>query len=44
MLYDIHPIIDSFRRVSDDVVLGAMDSREFNAHGTYYFYLTRNRD
>lgn len=43
MVYDNHAIIDSFKRVNDEIVLGAMDSREFNVHGTYYFYLTRNR-
>lgn len=44
MVYDTLPIIDYFRRVSEDVVLGAMDSRDFNVFGTYYFYLTRIRD
>ncbi|KAJ5179053.1 transcription factor cmr1 protein [Penicillium capsulatum] len=44
MIYDILPIIDSFRRVSDEVVLGAMDNRDLNVHGTFYFYLTRIRD
>ena len=27
MIYDRHPVIDHFRRVSDDVVLGAMDAK-----------------
>lgn len=44
MIYDIIPVIDHFRRVSDDAVLGAMDNRDLNVHGTFYFYLTRVRD
>lgn len=39
MIYDNHPIIDHFRRVSDDLVAGAMDTKSFGNVGTYYFYL-----
>lgn len=42
MIYDSHPIIDSFKQVSTDMVLGAMDGRDANPSGTYFFYLVRN--
>ncbi|KAI9150674.1 hypothetical protein HJFPF1_10449 [Paramyrothecium foliicola] len=41
MIYDKFPIIDSFRFVTRDLVCGAMDSKQFEAAGTYYFYLRR---
>lgn len=42
MVYDKIPIIDSFRYVDEDTVIGAMDNKENPAaEGTYYFYLTR---
>ena len=41
MIYDKFPIIDSFRRVSDGVVMGAMDNKDLPDAGTYYFYLTK---
>lgn len=41
MIYDKFPIVDSFRFVTDDVVMGAMDSKDLKEKGTYYFYLTR---
>jgi hypothetical protein len=42
MSYDVLPVIDSFRRVTDDMVLGAMDTKLNPPDaGTYYFYLTR---
>ncbi|PHH62094.1 hypothetical protein CDD81_7587 [Ophiocordyceps australis] len=41
MIYDKFPIIDLFRYVSEDMVAGIMDSKEFNKDGTFYFYLTR---
>ncbi|MEU5877120.1 DUF4334 domain-containing protein [Spirillospora sp. NPDC047279] len=40
MVYDSQPIIDHFRRVTDDVVLGAMDAKGQGA--TLYFHLTRS--
>ncbi|KAF9872372.1 hypothetical protein CkaCkLH20_10199 [Colletotrichum karsti] len=41
MCYDKFPIIDAFRRVDDDTVLGAMDNKDLKEAGTYYFYLKR---
>ncbi|VUC32744.1 unnamed protein product [Clonostachys rosea] len=41
MIYDKFPIIDSFRHVSDGVVMGAMDNKDLSDAGTYYFYLTK---
>ncbi|KAH7153492.1 hypothetical protein EDB81DRAFT_687767 [Dactylonectria macrodidyma] len=41
MVYDNFPIIDSFRYVADDIVMGAMDNKDQQDTGTYYFYLTR---
>ena len=41
MIYDNLPIIDSFRRASDDLVMGAMDSKLREKDGTYYFYMKR---
>ncbi|MEV4258491.1 DUF4334 domain-containing protein [Spirillospora sp. NPDC049652] len=39
MIYDGRPIIDHFRRVSDDVVMGAMDAK--GEASVLYFHLTR---
>lgn len=39
MLYDQRPLIDHFRRVSDDVVVGLADQKGKPA--TYLFHLTR---
>lgn len=41
MIYDKFPIIDSFRYVSEGVVIGAMENKDLRDEGTYYFYLTR---
>ncbi|HEX2315098.1 MAG TPA: DUF4334 domain-containing protein [Thermomonospora sp.] len=41
MVYDQRPIIDHFRRVSDDVVAGAMDAK--GQPDVLYFHLTRDR-
>ncbi|KAJ4394035.1 hypothetical protein N0V93_003252 [Gnomoniopsis smithogilvyi] len=41
MVYDNFPILDPFRYVSEDVVMGAMDSKLEPNAGTYFFYLTR---
>lgn len=38
MLYDSHPIADCFRRVSEDVVIGAMDIR---GHADPFFFTLR---
>ncbi|MFG1378741.1 DUF4334 domain-containing protein [Xanthobacter autotrophicus] len=39
MIYDQAPIIDYFRKVDDDTLLGAMDRR--GDKGTYFFVLRR---
>jgi hypothetical protein len=42
MVYDNLPIIDSFRRVDDKTVVGAMDNKMLPKEtGTYYFYLSK---
>ncbi|PHH66854.1 hypothetical protein CDD82_1520 [Ophiocordyceps australis] len=41
MIYDNFAIIDLFHYVSEDMVAGIMDSKEFNKDGTFYFYLSR---
>lgn len=42
MIYDKFPIIDVFKYVDDNTVLGAMDNKDFPADaGEYYFYLKR---
>lgn len=41
MIYDNFPIIDTFRYVSEDTVIGAMDTRLHADAGIYYFYLNR---
>lgn len=41
MVYDDFPIIDPFRYVSEDVVMGAMDTKLEPNAGTYFFYLNR---
>ena len=45
MIYDGRPIVDHFRYVSEDVVMGAMDCPKVEAMqpGTFYFYLTRGK-
>ena len=42
MIYDQAPIIDFFRQVDDDTLLGAMDRR--GDKGTYFFVLRRVLD
>jgi hypothetical protein len=39
MLYDERPLIDHFRRVTDDIVIGLADEKSKPA--TYFFHLTR---
>lgn len=41
MVYDNLPIIDQFRYVDQDTVIGAMDNKILKDADTYYFYLTR---
>ena len=40
MLYDSLPVIDFFRRVGDDILLGAMDMRGLAA--PFFFVLDRD--
>jgi hypothetical protein len=42
MIYDRFPIIDNFRHVNNDMVAGAMDTREYGK-GVYYFFLKRRK-
>nr|MDT0665383.1 DUF4334 domain-containing protein [Micromonospora sp. DSM 115978] len=39
MIYDDHAVIDYFRKVADDVVLGVMDPKGHPVD--FYFHLTR---
>ncbi|EFX02395.1 hypothetical protein CMQ_2444 [Grosmannia clavigera kw1407] len=41
LVYDKVAIIDSFRRVSDNVLMGTMDARDWPDAGIYYFYITK---
>ncbi|KAL2683149.1 hypothetical protein Neosp_007616 [[Neocosmospora] mangrovei] len=42
MIYDNFPIIDSFRYISHNVVIGGMDNKLIPKEaGTYYFYLRK---
>jgi len=42
MIYDRHPIMDHFKHVNDDVVMGVMDRKGDDL--PLYFYLTRITD
>ncbi|KFZ20447.1 hypothetical protein V501_00127 [Pseudogymnoascus sp. VKM F-4519 (FW-2642)] len=41
MIYDQFPIIDHFRCVNNDMVAGAMDTKQYGDAGVYYFFLRR---
>ncbi|KAF7982192.1 hypothetical protein HWV62_29985 [Athelia sp. TMB] len=41
MIYDSFPVIDYFRSVNSDTVMGVMDNKTLRDAGPYYFYLTR---
>ena len=41
MIYDQFPIIDHFRYVNNDMVAGAMDTKQHGDAGVYYFFLRR---
>ena len=41
MIYNVLPIIDIFRKIDEDTVIGAMDSLEFEE--TFLFYMKRIR-
>lgn len=41
MIYDTYPIIDYFRKVNSDTMMGVMDTKLQREAGLYYFYLTR---
>ncbi|ORY90484.1 GXWXG protein-domain-containing protein [Syncephalastrum racemosum] len=44
MIYDTQPILDHFRYVAEDLVVGAMDTKIFpEGTGVFYFYLTRRQ-
>lgn len=38
MVYDVHPIIDHFRYLNDDLIAGAMDAKSIPGE-IFYFYL-----
>ncbi|KAI8140758.1 hypothetical protein BJV82DRAFT_580796 [Fennellomyces sp. T-0311] len=45
MIYDTQPIIDHFRHVSEDIVVGAMDTKMFPKEaGMFYFALKRHKE
>ncbi|KAL8988646.1 MAG: hypothetical protein Q9169_008519, partial [Polycauliona sp. 2 TL-2023] len=46
MIYDNFPIIDHFRAVSDDIVMGAMDAPKQPVMGEsiFYFYLKKRQE
>lgn len=44
MVYDKFPIIDAFRLVDRNTVMGAMDNKDLKDAGTYYFYLKRRTE
>ncbi|KAI8215229.1 hypothetical protein K4K52_009655 [Colletotrichum sp. SAR 10_76] len=44
MVYDKFPIIDAFRYVDENTVIGAMDTKDLKDAGTYYFYLKKRPD
>ena len=41
MIYDQKPIIDIFRKVDEDTMLGVMDIKNFPSEKSYFFYLKR---
>ncbi|KAK5988581.1 hypothetical protein PT974_10065 [Cladobotryum mycophilum] len=41
MVYDSMPIIDGFKKVTDDIVLGMMDTKAPEYAPAYFFYLER---
>lgn len=41
MVYDQVAIIDSLRLVSEGVVMGAMDAKDWPGAGIFYFYITK---
>ena len=44
MIYDIKPIIDHFRFVTEDIVLGAMDApKVMGTESVFYFFLKRRK-
>jgi len=46
MIYDKMPIIDSFRRVGEDMVAGAMDTKLMDSEkvGVFVFWLVRIKE
>ncbi|KAL9600479.1 MAG: hypothetical protein Q9219_003130 [cf. Caloplaca sp. 3 TL-2023] len=44
MIYDIKPIFDHFRYVTEDLTMGAMDCPKlYGTEKTFYFYLTKRK-
>lgn len=41
MIYDQKPIIDIFRKIDEDTMLGVMDIKNFPSEKSYFFYLKR---
>lgn len=41
MVYDNYPIVDYFRHVSDDVIMGMMDAKQWRDAGPSFFFLER---
>ncbi|EKG21972.1 transcription factor Cmr1 [Macrophomina phaseolina MS6] len=43
VVYDKHPIVDYFRSVNDDFVMGLMERTEWRDSGLSFFYLLREK-
>ncbi|KAF2135760.1 uncharacterized protein K452DRAFT_238736, partial [Aplosporella prunicola CBS 121167] len=41
MVCDNHPVVNHFRKVTDNVVLGIMSAKMYRHAGLFFFYLTR---
>lgn len=39
MVYDDRPILDHFRLVTDDLMVGVMEGKGLGDDGPFYFYL-----
>ena len=44
MIYDQKPIIDIFRKIDEDTMLGVMDIKNFPSEKSYFFYLKEFRN
>lgn len=43
MIYDTKGIIDVFRKIDADTLMGAVDIKDINTDKTYYFILYRDK-